>query len=133
MNSKRKRDVRDFTLTLLILCLISMMMPGIAFGAEAVVVESWYNTVNWTNVIVTMLGGTGLFGAIKYILDYRLGNRKMDVDESTVLRQEMKELLDRMQAEVNGLRRRVHDLEMCLSENDIPIPFHTGGCKLESS
>lgn len=130
MTNKRKRDIRDYILLLIIFSTLSMLIPGVTFGADGDA-QSWYTSMNWTSIVVTLLGGTGIFGGFKYFWDYKLGNRKMDVDESAMIRDEMKELMDRMQAEINGLRRRVHLLETCLSKNDIPLPYSSENANIK--
>ena len=130
---------RDAMVYLLLLALVMVIFAGCtAYAAPAAVVAvPWYAAINWTQIIVTVLGGGGLFAIVKYVLDYRSGVKKVKVDstkednrqeeayveQANKLRDEYRILLGEVREEVAMLRKRISLLEITLTENNIPLPY----------
>lgn len=139
---KMSLTTRDMLVFLVLLSLIMVVLAGCAAyavpaaGAVAIVAP-WYATINWTQVIVTVAGGGGLFAVVKYVLDYRLGVKKVKsedkkednrqeesyVQENKQLRDEYKAMVVELRAELENLRKRISLLEVTLAENNIPLPY----------
>lgn len=136
-----KKSTRDTLMFFLLLSLMIIFCTSCAAYAApavgaAVVAAPWYATINWAQLIGTLIGAGGIFAVVKYVLDYRLGVKKVNLDEKKVdndeaadIRQEMKEMMDRMQVEINSLRKRIGLLETTLTKNNIPLPYDTDGVK----
>jgi hypothetical protein len=106
----------------LLLCLLATAAPTAA-GLS----------ISWTQIIVTLitvlLGGGGVFGLIKYALDFKLGKIKetnrveeKNVDAAAELRDEYRQMLKELREEMSCLRERIAVLERYITDNNLPLP-----------
>lgn len=117
----------------LIVALLACLPLLLASGPVAAAVGTGSLTLGWTQIIVTLitvlLGGGGIFALVKYVMEFKLGKYKENnrveetkVDAAAELRDEYRDMLKELRAEMNILRERIAILEKYISDNNLPLP-----------
>lgn len=130
-----------FTMMVFIVAACMGCTPALATGATvatgaALVAAPWYVTFPWGQVIATVVGTGGVFAVVKYVLDYRLGVKKVKSEDKKEdnnmeseyvkaqadLRKELQGMIESLKKDVELLRSRVSCLESYIHTNGLPVP-----------